>query len=657
LKLFSPTKRCPNYLVMILTIVTLSACSSTNEPEDGWPILFSELDSNSAYFLKKVEETEGQKRLSYQFLSTQALIEEKKPILANSIIKYLRTQPLSLSQSSLLTLLVADNLIAQRKPDEALLTLNKINSYELPDRARQYLLKQQIELLKQKVQGQVAKEQYFAASESLFTLINLLENGDEKQHFEDMLLTQLAQLPSDFLAQYTGSQTQPIPTNANNNKQILVGSTDQQNTVSKNRLKKGWYELASLYKKYQLHPNRLIRALNQWKLSNPNHPTLDDMPTQLSNIPEFSPYQPSNIAVVIPLTGRFKNQAQAIQYGLLNAYYKQRHINNAPEVKFHFYDTQTQTMAEIVNQFTADNIDFIIGPLLKDKVEKLLPLIHNIPVLALNSFPHDETTDNSQAQHPLQYSFPIFPEDEAKQGARYIFSQEHKKPLILVPSTNYGSRVSNAFEQEWAVLNHGEGSPAETYSYKNQSQLATLIASALQTDHSQRRIDQMDKITGLHLNTELRSRRDIDAIYIVSKRNVLVMLKAFIDVSISPFAKKIPMYASSRSHLNDKQKDELSGLVFSDIPFLLDSNSAIFKEVKQAWSTPSFETLRLFSLGVDSYQLINKLVTLQNDNTKFYQGLIGKLSLDSTNTIKANLSWATYQQGKLIEITTPISAK
>jgi len=467
LKLFSPTKRCPNYLVMILAIVTLSACSSTNEPTDGWPILFSELDNGSVYFLKKAEETEGQKRLSYQFVSAQALIEEKKPILANSIIKYLRTQPLSLAQSSLLTLLIADNLIAQRKSDEALLTLNKINSYELPDQARQYLLKQQIELLKQKVQRQVEKEQYFAASESLFTLIDLLDDGDEKQHYEDMLLTQLAQLPSDFLTQYASPQTQPTQDAINNNEQILVGPSDQQNTVSKSKLKKGWYELASLYKKYQLHPNQLIRSLDEWKRNNPNHPTLDGMPTQLSNIPEFSPYQPSNIAVIIPLSGRFKKQAQAIQYGLLNAYYKQHQIitdskEKTAEVKFHFYDTQTQSMAEIVNQFTTDNIDFIIGPLLKDKVEELLPLIHNIPVLALNSFPLDETTDNSQERHPLQYSFPIFPEDEAKQGARYIFSQEHKKPLVLVPSSNYGARVSKAFEQEWSALNHGEGSSTET---------------------------------------------------------------------------------------------------------------------------------------------------------------------------------------------------
>ena len=118
----------------------------------------------------------------------------------------------------------------------------------------------------------------------------------------------------------------------------------------------------------------------------------------------------------------------------------------------------------------------------------------------------------------------------------------------------------------------------------------------------------MKVITALPLETEQRSRRDIDAIYIISKRDKLLMLKPFIDVATSPFAAAIPLYASSRSHLRDNQNKELSKLVFSDSPFLLSAKNKTLQEIQQAWTKQSFAMLRLFALGFDSlpaYRTIN----------------------------------------------------
>ena len=649
---------------MILTLAILSACSITPpSPENTPPELFSKLNNNSAFFLKKAELESERKNLAWQFVAVQALITEKESTLANSIIEYLQGQPLTTTQKMSLTLLTANNLYAQNELDAAQKALAKVDKKQLSEIGLIYLLKLQTQL-------HIDKEEHLNASESLFLLNPLLKTDEEKQQYNELLLTQLSLLPIEFLNQYQASLTElQQATSALDFAEQQLDAREyltEKDVAPVDPFKQGWYALASLYQRYQLRPNQLIRSLNEWQEHYPAHPVLSFMPAQLTDLPELSPYQPENIAVLIPLSGRFKPQGQAIQYGLLHAFYKQQHSRKHNEqapgsatLNLHFYDTQSQSAEQIVAQFKEQNIDFVIGPLLKNKIEAFLPLAEKMPVLTLNSFPKLQLKDapgTENKQIAWHYAFPLSPEEEAKQAAQLIFLKEHKKPLLLAPDSSYGKRIAQAFNQQWAALTANSQSQIETYFFEDKAKLAPFIAQALQTDKSKRRIEQMRVITGLPLKTELRSRRDIDAIYIISKRDELLMLKPFIDVATSPFAATIPLYASSRSHLRDQQNKELSKLVFSDSPFLLDNENTTFKEVQQAWKKQSFATLRLFALGFDSYQLIGQLIQLQNTENYTHNGLIGQLSLDASNTVQAKLSWAKYRQGKLIEITPPASA-
>jgi uncharacterized protein len=418
------------------------------------------------------------------------------------------------------------------------------------------------------------------------------------------------------------------------------------------------------------------------------------MPVRLNDIVAFSPYRPDNIGVLLPLSGRYEKPGKAVQLGLLNAYYHQQKeplnqddaferteeilVGDAAEdykvPKLHFFDTNKTNSEQLAAQLKAANIDFVIGPLMKKEIEALLPRLKNMPVLALNSFAekkqpatiNSNTPDkedhliienNSVAWH---YAFPLSPENEARQAAKMIYADLHKNPLIIVPKSSYGERVADAFKEQWSTLTPESNVQIEAHYFQSKAKLNTFIADVLQTDKSKRRINQMKSIVNVSLETEVRSRRDIDAIYIVSKRDELILLKPFIDVSVSPFAQKIPLYASSRSHSfdrNNMQNKELSRLVFSDNPFLLDQESTVSKEVQQVWNKQSFATLRLFALGFDSYQLIEQLVYLQNSEGSVYKGLIGDLTLDADNSIDAKLSWAKYQDGVLFEITSPITAE
>ena len=646
---------------MILTLAILPACSlSPLTPEDTPPALFSKLNNNSAFFLEKAEQKSEQKKLPWQFVAVQALLAEKEPTLASSIIEYLQGQPLTPAQKSSLNLLTAENLYLQDESNKAQATLNKIDSKQLSEFGHIYFLKLQTQL-------HIDNEEHQEASNKLFLLTPLLTTDEEKQHYNDLLLTQLSFLPIDFLSQYqatieTAEQQQATSALEFAEKQFDAGE-EITPADPEQQFKDGWYALAYLYQRYQLRPNQLLRSLDDWKSRYPDHPAISFIPTQLTDLPELSPYQPENIAVLLPLSGRFKQQGEAIQYGLLHAYYKQQKNRTTlamPAPKFHFYDTQSQGIEQITAQFQEQKIDFVIGPLLKNKVEEFLPLAQRLPVLALNSFPKQQLTEDPETENrqiAWHYAFPLSPEEEAKQAARLIFAKQHKKPLLLAPDSDYGQRIAQAFNQQWTVLSRNNNSQVETYFFNNKEKLAPFIARILQTDKSKRRITQMKVITGLPLKTKERSRRDIDAIYIISKRDELLMLKPFIDVAISPFAETIPLYASSRSHLRDNQNKELSKLTFSDSPFLLGIENKTLQEIQRAWTKQSFTILRLFALGFDSYQLVERLMQLQSTENSSYQGLVGQLSLDPTNTVQAKLSWAQYQRGKLIEIATPVSAE
>ncbi len=153
---------------MILTLAILSACSTTpSSPEDIPPELFSKLNNNSAFFLKKDELQGDKEKSAWQFVAIQALIAEKQFTLAESIIEYLQSKPLSANEQASLSLLIADSTYAQNKLDETRLILDYMDYKQLSELGLIYFLKLQSEL-------KVRNEDHLGASDSLLLLTPLL---------------------------------------------------------------------------------------------------------------------------------------------------------------------------------------------------------------------------------------------------------------------------------------------------------------------------------------------------------------------------------------------------------------------------------------------------------------------------------------------------
>jgi len=697
------------------SLLAISACSSISDGPTTPPTIFNQNATVKAeLLLKKAGESNESENTDWQLAALQALTEENKYTLAESVIEHLRQKKLTPQQQSNFTLLVANNKYAQNQLDSALRELKQVKTQWLTNNAK-------IQYLKLKSNIYIRHKAHQAAVDTLLQLVPLLNDGDEIQQYNDMMFMQLIALSPEVLNQFKTthltlsreSSSNALGSSNNSFAQRLAAIEAEMNAViTPNTLTKediyiqGWYALASLYQRYQLRTNQLLRSLETWQGNYPTHPALQHMPTSLRNISETSPYRPSKIAVLLPLSGRFERQAQALQYGISNAFYHQvaqhkklkreeaalkeniarlakNNINggltvNTAEIKSDFdfpvpsllfYDTNEKSIETIAKELQAQNINFVIGPLLKPNLEKFLPLVDNIPVLMLNALPSEKTHDSDGNPmlygSPLHYSFALSPEGEAEQAAELIFQNKHQKPLILAPRSKYGQRVVSAFEQRWNKLNKQQADAsddttstysAETHYFASKPELAKFVERTLQTDKSKARIGQIKAIVNKPIKTEIRSRRDIDAIYLVSDRSELILLKPFISVSISPFAKQIPLYASSRSHDVDftkQQNKELSGLTFSDIAFLMKRKGDVRQQTQQIWPKQDFNTLRLFALGYDSYNLIEQLKKLQVIDGYYYEGLTGELTLDKSNTVNIKEQWAKYKKGKLIEVTPP----
>ncbi|MGS0729965.1 penicillin-binding protein activator, partial [Shewanella sp. 0m-11] len=144
-----------------------------------------------------------------------------------------------------------------------------------------------------------------------------------------------------------------------NEQTLLSFSNDTSNPIFA-----GWVQLAYIAKHYAVDPNDLVRHLGSWQQLNPYHPAAAKLPTDLEKALNTQPYQPKNIAVLLPLTGSRASVASTVKQGIIANYM----ATGDDSVALNFFDTATGAQAAY-QQAVASGAEFIIGPLLQTEVE------------------------------------------------------------------------------------------------------------------------------------------------------------------------------------------------------------------------------------------------------------------------------------------------
>lgn len=403
-------------------------------------------------------------------------------------------------------------------------------------------------------------------------------------------------------------------------------------------IQRGWIKLAKYQQIYIGSGVQLHQALNNWQRRFVNHPATYILPKKVQNSVSLAPYHAKRIAVLLPQSGSSKRLGSALKNGFLAA------MDHSEIEEITFIDEQLG-LEDIEKQLAAQPFDFIIGPLLKDNIEKVSSssAIQSTPTLHLNN-------SDTANLNPEQYFFALNPEHEVEQAMVHFLAQQYQKPMLLAPDTLSGLRLVNHFKNQWQKYSLIE---PEVGLYTDSKDMAKVVANLLEVDASKSRIKTVKSLFRKEVESETRSRMDIDVIYILGDAIETRLLKPYLDVNVSTFADRIPLYASSRSYskrMDHTDKGDLEGLYFTEQPWMLNKSVDSFNlrtQYNQLWPEQADIEQRLFAMAFDAVQLIPELKQLSKIPGKAYSGLTGRLSIKDNNTVERRLEWAQYKQKQI----------
>jgi len=374
----------------------------------------------------------------------------------------------------------------------------------------------------------------------------------------------------------------------------------------------GWTSLARIAK--TARQKVIHQVIADWQRQYPNHPASITFTPKLVESIMALPPQPKEIALLLPLSSRFKVQAEVIRDGFLASYYEMDTGTTKPNVTVH--DVGQGNALEVFNKVVYEGADFVVGPLQKDNINKILQNQTSMPVptLLLNYTPQVVNIHNL-------YQFGLSPENEADAAADKAWADGHRNALVLVPQNSWGSRVLQAFQTAW-LQRGGHIVLTQTYT-QDVSEAINFIAN---------------------------SQASVDMAFIAAYPKFARLIQPFFK---RYYSTNIPVYSTSHAYSgtpNPQMDIDLEGTIFGDMPWVL-SPDAQGRQLQQtlieSFPDKLMQFKRLFALGIDAYSLMNHLQHFNLQPYALWQGQTGQLFIDNQKRIWRKLMWAYFQQGKV----------
>jgi hypothetical protein len=315
---------------------------------------------------------------------------------------------------------------------------------------------------------------------------------------------------------------------------------------------------------------------------------------------ELSPQpQPTQVALLLPLTGGLANAGKAIQAGF-NAGYAAGSVH--PTVKV--YDTVDGSITSIYQQAIKDGANYVVGPLDKQKVAELSKSGDvKVNTIALNDAA-------GSAVVPLYYQFSLSPNAEAAQAADKASKAGYHTALLITPSGSWGEDIAKSLQTEWQK---DGGSITESLSVSNDENLS-------------------EKIKGLS--------QKVDVVFLIARPSLAREIKPLL-------ASHLPVYSTSLIYsglLNSDKDKKLNGVMFCDEPLVLASDgqwASVRQQLTLSQPVSVQQYIRLYGLGFDAALLTQNLSAINSG----INGATGQLTLGSDQHIVRRLSWAVFQAG------------
>lgn len=575
----------------------LMACGSgmlqPKEPPPPAPDMFSLVDRPADQYQDFAERAPEPDAFSWRVLAIRAALQQGDGATAGQQLDLLRRQA-SPQQQATLVLLEGALALTQDNPEAALQLLGPLDSSQLTRSGTIYYLLLQANALEQ-------RQQPLEAAKALIERQELLGGGDREANREHIHRL-LQPLSPQSLRQAQGP-----------------GNSDQAN---------GWFRLMAILNNGNLQPAQRQWQLQSWRTAYPDHPGQAYLAGAPAEQLATSAYQPAHIAVLLPLSGRLAEQADAIRNGILSAHQGQGS-------RLSFFDTNGRDMAGLYQQVQQAGADFILGPLLKEEVEALLGLDPAMPVLALNLPAY-------QPGLPHFYYFALSPEAEAAEAARHMWDQGHRQPLVFAPNNELGRRVATEFGQSWQQQS---GRPAILAYFAGQGSIESDVRRALASTGTPPPA-AAGVIQPLGDGAWTGAPEPIDSVFMVTNATETRVILPYFDFVRDSRAARLPTYVTSRSYVPDDEApmSELNGLQLADMPWIFDGAPQLREEVESLWPNAGISWQRLFAFGYDALALIPQLTQLRQ-GAPAVPALTGELSVSPQGVLQRRLQWMEYRNG------------
>ncbi len=407
-------------------------------------------------------------------------------------------------------------------------------------------------------------------------------------------------------------------------------------------LVRGWLTIGSIAASTGQQGVGWSNGLVRWRTNNPNHPAMTvlgdlDLPEHL--LLEY----PRQIALLLPLSGNAASAGIAVQNGFLGAYFATASgLDDRQSVRI--YDVNAEGGASAAYAAAvAEGAEFVVGPLLRRNVTELAnDILVPVPVLTLNYLPEGTLAP------PGLYQFALAPEDEASSAAQRALNDGHQHAVALVPNNDWGRRLLTSFTTEFEGLG---GTLLDYRSYTPGKQdFSDEIENLMGLSGSVQRYTRMRANIGRTLQFDPRRRQDMDFVFLATDASAGRLLKAQLKFHYSG---DIPVYStSSVNSLDGRSNSDLNGIMFADIPWVVDPQPWIEHlpaQFAEYWPEERRLT-RLHAMGYDAYNLIASLFAARGGVMNDLDGATGTLFLDQNGRVHRRLAWAQFQDGEVVAL-------
>lgn len=397
---------------------------------------------------------------------------------------------------------------------------------------------------------------------------------------------------------------------------------------------RGWLELGPVAA--AVERGGAAPAIAVWRARYPTHPAADLLRTDFSEPTPAAQLPPgAHVAVLLPVTGRNAGAAAQIRDGLLAGYYAMPAATRPP---LRIYDTAATSIAEALNEATRAGAEFVVGPLTREEVTAAADTMgRRPPLLALNFLAPEAATPQGF------YQFALSPEDEARLVARRALADGRRRAAALVPEGDWGTRVLNAFRDEFEG---GGGQLLDAVAFApNRNDYSEPIQSVLRLNDSRSRQKRLEGALGTTLAFQPRRRADIDLLFTPAPSSTARQLRPQLRFH---FAGDIPAYATSDAYepgLAGNQ--DLEGLLFPDMPWMLGAEGPAARlraATSEAWGPDVRGRGRLYAFGYDAWLLYQGLRG-NGASPASIDGVTGRLSVDAERRVRRDLDWAQMRGG------------